>query len=146
MVGKFPSFQPGGTGSIPGGAMNLNFYPGCLSFVTVLCVSFVISGGDFDILVTIARTAIHQLLRFPIPYSQYHNSNLFHLLSPNNNLRSQHDPILSMPFHRISRYSSSFTATVSRSWISLPCSPRNCPTYPSSNPAYLDTLSLVPHF
>ena len=39
MVGRVPTFQPGGQGSRPGGIRNFNFYPGtgCVSFVCVSC-------------------------------------------------------------------------------------------------------------
>ena len=52
MVGRVPAFQPGGPGSIPGGARNFNFYPG-IGYVSFICVlSCVVSGGGPDIVLT----------------------------------------------------------------------------------------------
>ena len=51
-VGRVSAFKPGGPGSIPDGVRNFNSYPGigCVSFVCVL--SYVVSGGGPDIVLT----------------------------------------------------------------------------------------------
>ena len=68
---------------------------------------------------------LYNILNTPTPT---YLSTRFHLLSSYHDLstRSRHDPILSMPSHITSQYTSSFTSTVSRSWNSLPSSLRNC--------------------
>ena len=52
VVGRVPAFQPGDPGSIPSWVRSFNSYPGigCVSFVSVL--SFVVSGGESDIVLT----------------------------------------------------------------------------------------------
>ena len=54
----------------------------------------------------------------------------FQNLSTHHNLdtRSQHSSILSIPSHRTSSYSSSFTVAVLRLWNSLPSNVRDCQT------------------
>ena len=68
---------------------------------------------------------LYNILNTPTPT---YLSTRFYLLSSYHDLStlSRHDPILSMPSHRTSQYTSSFTTTVSHSWNSLPSSLRNC--------------------
>ena len=68
---------------------------------------------------------LYNILNTPSPT---YLSTRFHLLSSYNDLstRSWNDPILLMPSHRTSQYSSSITATVSHSWNSLLSSLMNC--------------------
>ena len=57
VTGRVPAFQlgRGGSGSIPGGVRNFNFYPGngCVSFVCVL--SCIVSGGGTGVVLTILQ-------------------------------------------------------------------------------------------
>ena len=52
VLGRVPAFQPGGTGSIPGGVKNFNFWHGigCVSYVCVL--SCIVFGVGPDIVLT----------------------------------------------------------------------------------------------
>ena len=52
VVGRVSAFQPGGSGSIPGGVRNFNSHPGigCVSFVYIL--SCAVSGGPGIVLTT----------------------------------------------------------------------------------------------
>ena len=60
VLGRVPTFQPGGPGKIPSGIRNFNFSPGtrCVSLVCVL--SCVVSCGGPDIMLTthLGRPAI----------------------------------------------------------------------------------------
>ena len=68
---------------------------------------------------------LYNILNTPTPT---YISTRFHYYLPT--MTSRHDPFLSMPSRRTSQYTSSFTATVSRSWNSLPSSLRNCQNIP----------------
>ena len=58
VVGKVPTYQPGGPCSIPGGVTNFNFYPGTGCVFCVL--SCVVSGGGPNTVLTThsGRTAL----------------------------------------------------------------------------------------
>ena len=45
VVGRVPAFQPGGSGSIPGGVRNFNFCPG-IGYVSFVCVLSVLSPAE----------------------------------------------------------------------------------------------------
>ena len=52
VVGRVPAFQPGGTGSIPGGVRNFNFCPGIECVLCLCSVLCILSGGGPDIVLT----------------------------------------------------------------------------------------------
>ena len=85
---------------------------------------------------------LYNILSTPTPT---YLSTRFHLLPSYHGLSilSQHVPILSMPSNRTSLHSSSFIGTASHSCNSLPSPSGTVKIYPSSNCAYLDTLSLI---
>lgn len=70
---------------------------------------------------------LYQILHTSTPEylaSRFHNLSTYHNLYT----RSQRDTLLSVPLHRTSAYSSSFTIDTIRSWNSLPADVRGCQT------------------
>ena len=68
---------------------------------------------------------LFEILNSSIP--SYLSSRFTYLSSHHNlNTRSRHETILTIPSHRTSSYSSSFTIALPRLWNSLPASIRDC--------------------
>ena len=82
-----------------------------------------------------SRTLHSLVLLFKILRNSSPNylSSRFHFLSSNHDLstRSQHNLTLSIPYHRSSLYSTSYSVSSSRRWNSLPLGVRDCRTLAS---------------